>query len=136
MALALAQGVAVLAVVLAVFLMSLGTTHPGLEHEAYVRALTFATLVLANLGLIVANLSWTRSILSVLRDGNKALWWVLVGALTFLAVALYVPTVRDVFRFGVLGPRDIATSFIAAALGVLWFEALKALRNRKAASAG
>jgi P-type Ca2+ transporter type 2C len=129
-AMALSQGVAVLAVVLVVFLLSLGHGQPGPEHEAYVRALTFATLVLGNLGLIVANLSWTRSVVTVLRSGNKALWWVLSGAVLFLGVALYVPFFRELFRFGPLGVVDLAVAFGAAALGVLWFEMLKLLGDR------
>jgi Ca2+-transporting ATPase len=128
---ALAQGVAVLAAVFAVYLVSL--SHPTADpayHEAYVRALTFATLVIANLGLIVANLSWTRSVFSVLRDGNRALWVVLVGAAAFLAVALYVPFFRDLFRFGTLGLVEIAVAFAAAAFSVVWFEGVKAFSGR------
>ena len=132
-ALALGQGMAVLAVVLGVFLFSL-TRAAG--NDAYVRAVTFTTLVLANLGLILANLSWTRSILQVLRMGNRALWWVLAGALVFLAAALYVPFVRGLFGFGVLDARDIALAVGAAALGVLWFEVLKLFRGRGAQPVG
>jgi Ca2+-transporting ATPase len=128
---ALAQGLAVLAVVFAVYLYSL--LHPSgdpVAHEAYVRALTFTTLVIANLGLIVANLSWTRSVFSVLRDRNRALWAVLVGAAVFLMVALYVPFFRDLFRFGTLGITEITVAVLAAVLSVVWFEGVKAFSGR------
>jgi Ca2+-transporting ATPase len=127
--LALAQGVAVLAVVIAVYLMSLAQPHAAATHEDYVRALTFTTLVIANLGLIVANLSWTRPITTVFRNGNKALWWVVGGALAFLGIALYTPFFRQLFRFGELGPRELGVAFGAAVLSVLWFEGLKILRK-------
>ncbi|HEY3317327.1 MAG TPA: cation-translocating P-type ATPase [Coriobacteriia bacterium] len=135
-ALALAQGVAVLTVVLAVFLLTLNRAHPAPEHEAYVRAVTFTTLVLSNLGLIVANLSWTRSVFQVLRMGNRALWWVLAGALAFLAAALYLPFFRNLFRFGVLRLGDVAVAVGAAAAGVLWFELLKLFRGRRSQPVG
>jgi Ca2+-transporting ATPase len=122
--------------VLAVFLLTLVRQQPAIDHEAYVRAVTFTTLVLANLGLIVANLSWTRSVFQVLRSGNRALWYVLAGALLFLGAALYVPFFRSLFRFGTLGVGDVALAFGAAALGVLWFELLKLFRGRRAQPVG
>ncbi len=128
--LALTQGAAVLAVVIVVFIASLGMRHNPDVHEAYVRTLTFTTLVLANIGLILANLSWTKSIVGVLREGNRALWWVIGAALSFLAIAIYVPTVRAVFQFAPLDLIDIAIALGATGLGILWFEALKWFRRR------
>jgi Ca2+-transporting ATPase len=92
----LVQGVGVLAVVLAVygFILSRGLG----EFEA--RMMSFATLVIANLGLILTNRSWTRSIVSTLRTPNAALWWVVVGALAFLALTISVPFLRGLFSFG------------------------------------
>ncbi len=133
--LALAQGVAVLFVVVAVYLGSLLAPHAPATHEAYVRALTFTTLVIANLGLIVANLSWTRPITSIVHNANRALWWVVGGALAFLGIALYVPFFRELFLFGVLGPSELGIAAGAAVLSVLWFEALKILRQRRVAAA-
>lgn len=45
------------------------------EGELYARALGFTTLVVANLGLILANRSWSPTIVSMLRGPNPALWW-------------------------------------------------------------
>ena len=49
--------------------------------------MTFTTLIVANLGLILVNRSWTRTILGTLRAPNAALWWVLGGA-TLVVLAL------------------------------------------------
>lgn len=121
-----------LVTVLAVYLVALtrGHTDAGV-HEEYVRALTFTALVIANLGLILANLSWTRSIVSVLRDGNRALWWVLGGAALFLAAALYIPQIRGVFRFAALAPADLVLAAAAGALSILWFEVVKLFSRRR-----
>ena len=71
-------------------------------------ALSFTTLVVANLGLIFANRSWTRTIWSTLRTPNAALWWVIGGTTFFLGLALYVPFLRDLFHFSTLHPDDLA----------------------------
>ena len=81
-------------IILAVFGITL---YRGLgELEA--RALTFTTLIIANLGLILTNRSWSRTILNTLRSPNRALWWVLGGAAVFLGIILYVPFMRSLFR--------------------------------------
>ncbi len=71
----LLQGASVLLIVLAVFAIAL---YRG-QGEFEARALTFTTLIIANLGLILTNRSWSRTILSTLRSPNAALWWVLGG---------------------------------------------------------
>ena len=50
----------------------------------------------------------------------------------FLAIALYVPGVRALFRFEVLHPLDLAICLGATALGTAWFEVLKLVRARRA----
>lgn len=109
-----------LVVVLAVYAMSL---HLGrVEDEA--RSLTFATFLVANLGLIFMNRSWSRDrAASFFKD--RTLWAVTVGALLFLALVLYVSPLARLFRFGALGPLDLALSFGGGALSVAWFEIVK-----------
>ena len=52
---------------------------PGQGPDA-ARALTFATLVVSFLTIILVNRSWTRTVVSMLRAPNPALWWVVGGA--------------------------------------------------------
>ena len=73
-----------LLIVLAVFAIAFARGQG--EDEA--RALTFTTLIVANLALILTNRSWTRTILTTLRTPNRALWWVLGGATLFLTLVL------------------------------------------------
>jgi Ca2+-transporting ATPase len=61
----------------------------------------------------------------LLRSPNPALWWVIGGALTMLALVLNVPFARDLFRFSRLHTIDLVTCSIAGVFSVLWFEALK-----------
>ena len=117
----LIQGLSVLVIVLAVF----ATAHLRGESESNTRALTFTTLVISNLALILVNRSWTRIVLATLRSPNPAVWWVVGGAIVVLATVLYVPWFRDLFRFSQLHAADLIICTMAAGTSVLWFEALK-----------
>ena len=123
--LALLQGVWVLLILLAVYAVAL---HRGLG-DTDARTLTFVTLVLANLGLILTNRSWTRTIVGSIRVPNRSLWYVLVGALVFLVLALYVPFLRGLFKFSTLHPTDLLICVIGGGVSIAWFEAFKYVRN-------
>jgi len=124
--LSLTQGVAVLAMVALMFGVALARGSG--EDEA--RALAFTTLIVANIGLILANRSWSQTIWSRFRYRNRALWWVAGGAAAFLAAALYVPALREVFRFARLSAVDVALCLVVGLTSILWFELLKVI-NRK-----
>lgn len=123
----LLQGIIVLLIVLAVFAITL---YRG-QGELEARALTFTTLVLANLGLIFTNLSWSGTILRTLHKPNAALWWVVGGTGVFLGLVLYVPFLRGLFRFVELHPFDLVICFAAAVAGILWFEGFKLVYGKK-----
>ena len=132
-ALSLLQGFCVLAIVLGVFWLSGVLGHPQADSR---RAFVFATLVAANLGLILTNRSWSRTIVSMFREPNPALWWVVGGAVAVLTAVLYVPTLRSLFHFGALQVGDLALCLVAGLVSILWFEMLKAVRVRRRAGAG
>jgi Ca2+-transporting ATPase len=121
---AVLQGLSVLAACLAVFLLARSSHGP----EA-ARALTFSTLVVAFVVVILVNRSWTKSALAMLRVPNAALRWVLLGTCAMLAVALLIPRARGLFHFAPLHPPDLVLSLGAGLVCVLWFEVLK-LRHR------
>lgn len=121
---ALLQGLSVLAACLTVFL----TFRPGHSVEA-ARALTFATLVVSFLVIILVNRSWSRTVVAMLRVPNAALRWVVSGAAAFLVIVLLVPVAQRLFHFAPLHATDLALSLGAGAVCVLWFELLK-LRGR------
>jgi Ca2+-transporting ATPase len=117
----LVQGLGVLALTLGVYAAILSQ---GLgDGEA--RMLSFATLVIGNLGLIFANRSWTRPITTTLRIPNPALRWVTVGTLFFLGLAVSVPFLREVFSFGPLHLWELAVVVAAGLLSVLIAESVK-----------
>ena len=126
--LGVAQGISVLVSTLGSFLVAMLMLE---RSEGQVRAITFAALVLSNLGLISSNRSWTQSMMAVMKRRNAAFGWVLLGSLVFLAVALYVPAARNLFSFSSIGAIDLFIAFAASLIGTAWFEVYKAVTSRK-----
>jgi len=118
--LAVLQGLSALAVCLGVYLFSRPSHQPDASH-----ALTFATLVVSFLVIILANRSWTHTIFGMLRVPNAALHWVIGGTVAFLALALSVPVAQALFHFGPIHARDLALSLGAGVMCIVWFDLLK-----------
>ncbi len=125
--LALLQGAGILVIILVIFVVAL---YRG-QGELDARALTFTTLILANLGLILSERSSSSTSLKTLESPNSALWWVISGGLLFLILVLYVPFLRHLFSFSFLHPLDLAICFGGGAISLLWFELLKALNRQE-----
>jgi Ca2+-transporting ATPase len=127
---AVLQGLSALAACLAV----LWFARVGHTPDA-TRALTFATLVVAFVAIIVVNRSWTLSLAQTLRIRNGALGWVLAGTVALLGIALFVPPARRLFHFAEVHPPDVALCTAGGLASVMWFEVLKAYWRRRAAIA-
>ncbi len=126
---AVLQGVSALAAVLGVYLWALFGGRP----DEVVRSITFATLVVGNLALILVNRSWRLPIWRTFRERrNPTLSWILLAASVLLVVLLVVPPLRDVFDLGAIGLSDWAVVVLAAFAGVAWFEIYKAVLRRRA----
>jgi Ca2+-transporting ATPase len=120
------QGASILALLLAIF--SIAIYRGQGEYDA--RALTFTTLVLANLALILTNRSWSRAVVATWHSKNTALLGVIAGIVVFLGIVLYVPPVRDLFRFSTLHFMDLGMCLVGGILSIIWFEGLKLLVYR------
>ncbi|MGE5894970.1 MAG: cation-translocating P-type ATPase, partial [bacterium] len=125
--LSIMQGLSVLVILLAVFAIALDRG----QGEEDARALTFTTLIIANLGLIFSNRSWSRTIWETLRMPNRALWLITLGTLLFLGTALATPFLRDLFHVSVLHAIDIIICLGAGLFSIAWFEFLKLMSRRK-----
>jgi Ca2+-transporting ATPase len=123
---ALIQGIVVLCVVLAVFMISLASGH----SEGRSRAITFTSLIVANIGLIFVNRSMSRSIFSKTLL-NKPLIFVTAGALFFLSIINFNPWLRQMFKFETIDFHDTVMCVIAAICSTLWFEGIKYFMRKK-----
>jgi P-type Ca2+ transporter type 2C len=127
--LALLQGSGILVIILAIFIIALDRGQGELDA----RALTFTTLILANLGLIISESSTSHLSLKILKSPNPTLWWTIGGGMFFLAIVLYVPFLRELFSFSLLHPFaerlpwriDLAICLGGGLISLLWFELLK-----------
>jgi Ca2+-transporting ATPase len=122
--LALLQGCTALVACLVVYLVA----RPLRGNDA-ARALTFAALVVSFVAIILTNRSWTYSIIGSLRQPNSALWWVLGGTGSFLALTLYSPPVQRLFHFAPVAGVDLLLACTAGFASILWFEVLKLVRR-------
>ena len=119
--LSVAQGVAALSMAFAVYSVALATGHGGVDA----RSLGFATLVVANLCLILANRSHSEPVWRTARRPNPILLALLAGAVGLLLAALYVPALQVTFGFAPPVPLELAVAAGAGALGALWAEPVK-----------
>lgn len=121
------QGLSVLVVSMGAFMVARYLGLGSLES----RTMAFTTLTVANIALILTNVSWSRSIIATLRSPNEAMWFVVGAAFVFLGLAIYLPVLSQLFRFHSLGALEVAVSILAGLSSVLWFEAVKAYRWRE-----
>jgi Ca2+-transporting ATPase len=122
------QGLSVLVAVIFIFLWFYHGT-PANEDQA--RTLSFATLVIANIMLIVVNLSGSRSLVKTFNSKNKALWFVVTGAMLSLLLILLVPFLQNLFHFSAIPWTDF---FVAALIGVAsvsWFKLFDFIKRKK-----
>lgn len=115
-----------------VLLSSLSVLSYALLHGAsdeVARTLTFSTLVIGNLGLIMVNRSWRQSIYVTASQYNPALWCVILGAFVFLLLILSLPILREVFHFAPISALQFLYCVVAGLISVFWFELYKRLRH-------
>jgi len=123
------QGTIVLAATLAIFVVALAIGR----DERVARALAFTTMVLASVALLFINRSTGGSFARVIRARNPALLVIALGAFVFLAAALAIAPIRQLFSFQALHGRDFAMLAGAWAISII---GLLALRFLTAALAG
>jgi Ca2+-transporting ATPase len=113
-----------------VLVATFAVTHYGGLGEDAARTITFITLVLANIALILA----TRLSSPARGAFNPALRWVSAGAIALLIVAIAVPQARSAFHFHPMHVDDLALSFVACALVVAMFLVVRHWLSRSAIS--
>jgi Ca2+-transporting ATPase len=115
------QGAIAFAMAGTIFVFALKHGMPDDE----VRALTFVALILGIFSLILVNRSFSSSLkLAVVRP-NVALFSILFCVCVMLGLCLSVPALRELFRFGVLHPDDLAMTIGSALLILFSLEFLK-----------
>jgi Ca2+-transporting ATPase len=99
--------------------------------EGQIRAMSFITLIVANISVIMSNRSWTRSIFEVLTIRNKAAGWIVGGATLFMILIMNIPFCLTLFQFEKIGIVNVLICLTAGLLTITWFEIYKAVRLRR-----
>ena len=121
----LAQGAGLLALLCGVYVWSSRAAHSA----DVARAMTFAVLVLSNIGLIYANRRWDAAPWRMKRAPNRYFDWMAIATSVLLAVVLAIPDVARLFAFALPPVRMLAAAAGAALLAVAWFEGVNAIRR-------
>lgn len=121
------QGVGILIICLAVYFFGLELGYT----EKAVRTMTFVTLIVSNIGVIFSNRSWTSNIFTIIASPNKAVKWVVGGAIFFLVLILNVPFLVQLFQFDSVGILELTVCVLAGISSIVWFEIYKKLMQTK-----
>ena len=119
------QGCSILAIVLAIYFIGL---HIGYS-EKEVRAMSFLTLIVSNVAIILSNRSWTRNIFQILATPNKTVKWIAGGAVLFLILILNVPFLMELFQFEKIQFMSALICIVAGLFSITWFEVYKLTRR-------
>jgi P-type Ca2+ transporter type 2C len=122
------QGLSVLIAVIFIFLWFYNGT---LANTDQARTLSFATLVIANIMLIVVNLSGSRSLITTVNSKNKAFWLVVVSAMLSLFMILLIPQLQNLFHFSQVPLSDFFIAVIVGVICVSWFKLFDVKKKKK-----
>lgn len=124
--LSIAQGFGVLVVVLAVYLWALNSG----KSDDLVRTMSFGTLMLGNIALVLVNRSQHLSVFQTFKTRkNKTIKWVLGGGIGMLVLLVNVPIMREAFNLAYLNITQWFLVFVAGFGSVLWFEIYKVAKQ-------
>jgi Ca2+-transporting ATPase len=119
------QGVGILIISLLVYFVGLKLGY----SEKSVRTLTFVTLIVSNIAVILSNRSWTSGLFAILRTPNKAVSWIIGGAVIFLIMILNIPFLLNLFQFEKIGYLELLICTLAGFSSIIWFEIYKNMRK-------
>lgn len=119
---AIGQGISVLISTLAIYFWTLWSGY----DDDLVRSLTFATLMIGNLSLVMSNRSRTLSIIKTLKTRkNKTVKWVLLGGISILIALFSIPILREAFNLATPTFNQWIIVLVAGLASSLWYEIRK-----------
>lgn len=121
------QGVWVLLATLGMYFITLKLGY----DIGQVRAMTFTTLIIANVMTILTNRSWNESIFTILRTPNPTVKWVAGGALLFITLILNVPFLQRLFQFSPISVFEALIVIFVGLSTIILFELYKHFCRRK-----
>jgi Ca2+-transporting ATPase len=121
------QGVAALAVVVAVFVAA---RQLGMSTEE-IRSFTFLTVVCVIYALLLSSRSFSASLKDAVARGNRALWVSLLSIAAVVTALLLVPAARGFLQLGPLHPLQVGLCIVAGVVLLVLLELAKSLWWRR-----
>jgi Ca2+-transporting ATPase len=87
--------------------------------------MTFCTLMVSNLGMILCNRSKTKSVFAMFKVFNPALYIIVPCAFVALLLCLYIPGLRNLFHSDVIPAKYLFESIGAGLIPALLSEVVK-----------
>jgi len=119
------QGIGILLITILIYFISLKFGY--VEEE--VRTLTFVALIASNIAVILSNRSWSTSIFRILVTPNKAVKWVVGGAILFLILILNIPFLLNLFMFEKISLIEAVICSLLGFSSIAWFEIYKSIKS-------
>lgn len=117
-------------VLLGVFAVYVAIGKMG-EVPDHARAIAFATLIFANIGLILTLRSRTEPAWTFLKRRNPTLGWIGLALVVMSGLVLYAPGVVTIFHFAPPHIADLGICAAIAALSLVGFEIFKVFKKTK-----
>lgn len=95
------------------------------SDESKVRTIIFITLLFANIFLTFVNRSFRFTFFTTFRYHNPLLPLISGITLAFIAIILWIPAARDLFRLTALTPQELLVCITMALLATCWLEPFK-----------
>lgn len=121
------QGFGILIAALAVNFIGLYLGYSDKE----VRAMVFVVLIISNISIILTNRSWTNNIFKIIVTPNKAMLWVVGGAISFLVLIINTPFFLALFQFEKLSLMNVIVCGCVGMSTIIWFEVYKLVKYRR-----
>jgi len=119
------QGIGILIISLFVYFIGLKMGYT----EKSVRTFTFVTLIVSNIAVIISNRSWTSGFFKILSTPNKAVIWIVGGAIIFLIMILNIPFLLDLFLFEKIRFVEFMICAGVGLFSITWFEIYKQIKK-------
>lgn len=98
--------------------------HMNYSH-AMATTLSFGSLVLGNISLIIVSRSKNDHLFKILQKTNPSQKWIIsIGILSF-GFLVTVPFLRDRFQFSEPSPEGLLVVLISGLIGIAWYELVK-----------
>ncbi len=100
------------------------------SDPATIRTIIFVTLLFSNIFLTLVNRSFHYSMIRTIRYKNNLVPLIIAITLIFIAVLLYVPFARSLFRLNPISLNEIAMCILVGVVSVFWIEIIKLFKPK------